>query len=250
MLAIQKIDSINTDVIKNKFYTQDYNKGEDQSNNSLQNLGSNNTYDQNYNKNKYTFDQMAENDNKSQKVCNNTKIYYKIDYSSNQLKSRLKNTQKSPQKNPNYNKKFWDKFWKYSKITAIFSIFGSVVTIIGAPMLLWIIKTFAFLPTNSFLYDPQNFDMIIVFTTITSLSLIFQSLSEIFNRYFIASQKILAPVISSIAGNLLALEIAFLYSDSWGSGWAVAWGFVFNSFLLCCISGILVYRDWQNERWL
>ena len=145
------------------------------------------------------------------------------------------------------NLEFWQMLIKYIKVNFFLAIAGTILTIIGVPILLWILTRLPFINSKGLLSDPIAVNLILQFTFISSFSLIFQSVGEVLNRYFIAAQKRWEPVIISIGGNFLAIQVALLFTKSWGSGAAAIGGFVLNSALFCSLSVFFCYQDWQTQ---
>lgn len=145
------------------------------------------------------------------------------------------------------NLEFWQMLIKYIKVNFFLAIAGTILTIIGVPILLWILTRLPFINSKGLLSDPIAVNLILQFTFISSFSLIFQSVGEVLNRYFIAAQRRWEPVIISIGGNFLAIQVALLFTKSWGSGAAAIGGFVLNSALFCSLSVFFCYQDWQAQ---
>jgi peptidoglycan biosynthesis protein MviN/MurJ (putative lipid II flippase) len=143
---------------------------------------------------------------------------------------------------------FWQMLLKYLKINFFMAIVGMLATIIGTPILLWILTKLPFTNSKGILSDPYSVNLILQLTIIASFSLVFQSVAEVLNRYFIAVEKRWEPLIISIGGNILALQIANLFVDSWGSGGVAVGSFVLNSALMCALSIYFCYWDWQRSK--
>ena len=145
-------------------------------------------------------------------------------------------------------KQFWKMLFDYLKINFFLSILGTIATIIGVPILLFLLSKLPFISSKSILSDPSAINLIITLTIVSSFSLVFQSIGEVLNRYFIAVQRRWEPVIISIGGNFLAIQIALFFSKTWGSGRAAIGGFVLNTALFCFLSLYFVFQDWQSSK--
>ena len=145
-------------------------------------------------------------------------------------------------------KQFWKMLFDYLKINFFLSILGTIATIIGVPILLFLLSKLPFISSRSILSDPSAINLIITLTIVSSFSLVFQSIGEVLNRYFIAVQRRWEPVIISIGGNFLAIQIALFFSKTWGSGRAAIGGFVLNTALFCFLSLYFVFQDWQSSK--
>ncbi len=145
-------------------------------------------------------------------------------------------------------KQFWKMLFDYLKINFFLSILGTIATIIGVPILLFLLSKLPFISSRSILSDPIAINLIITLTIVSSFSLVFQSIGEVLNRYFIAVQRRWEPVIISVGGNFLAIQIALFFSKTWGSGRAAIGGFVLNTALFCFLSLYFVFQDWQSSK--
>lgn len=139
---------------------------------------------------------------------------------------------------------FWQHLFKYIRITTLFAIFATILTIAGTPLFLRFLSLISFAKTNSLLQDHASLRAVWLFTFICSLALVFQAISEILQNYFIATCKNFVPVVASMTGNLAAIIITFGLAELLGSGLAVSLGFLVNTFLFCLILSVATYQNY------
>lgn len=141
---------------------------------------------------------------------------------------------------------FWNHLWKYLKSTAQVSLIASVLTIVGAPVILLILRLFAFGSRNAFINNDQIFWSIIALIAVGSLSIIFQSVGEILSRYYIALEKTKVPLLTSFVANIMAVIVAILLAQVTGAAMAVMVGFVVNNLVMTAILGFECWRDYKS----
>lgn len=145
------------------------------------------------------------------------------------------------------NKVFWDHLFKYLKVSFWLSIFGAFVTILGTPLALWLFKNLAQVKNTSFLADPKNIELVTQLAILCAVSLVFQAIAEILNRYFTAIEKVWQTIIASTLGNFSAIILAFLLHRSYGAGVTTSLALALNSFVLCLVLAYFTYKDWKNS---
>ncbi len=146
--------------------------------------------------------------------------------------------------------KFWKHLYKYLLLTLILGGVASVVTAIFNPLLLWLIRFLSFAKSSSLLNQPEIFGLIIQLTILGSFSIVFQSISEILNRYFIALEKNWYPIITSLIANFVSVVICLTLPGILGGFTAqvVMLSFVVNNLLLTIFLSVRCYLDYRQTR--
>ena len=152
--------------------------------------------------------------------------------------------------NEGKSQKFWKHLRKYLLLTLILGGVASIITALFNPLLLGLIKFLSFAKSTSLLNQPEILGLIIQLTVLGSFSIIFQSISEILNRYFIALEKNWYPIITSLIANFVAVIICLVLPRILGGFTAqvVMFSFVVNNLLLMLFLGTRCYLDYRQSR--
>jgi O-antigen/teichoic acid export membrane protein len=144
-------------------------------------------------------------------------------------------------------RKFWNHYDKYLNGTFWFSIGATLFTIIISPIVLQLIKILAFVKEDSLLNQNSAFQAIIYLIVAGSVAIIFQAVSEIMNRYFIALEEKWFPIIATVIANIAGLIFTYQMLDILGSPLSVMIGFVLNNIVLTVILALRIWRDKYNS---
>jgi peptidoglycan biosynthesis protein MviN/MurJ (putative lipid II flippase) len=135
---------------------------------------------------------------------------------------------------------FWKKLRKYIKYVFWLGLGATIATIVFAPLVVWAFALFG---------KPQpNGDYIVLIARVCTLSLIFQSIQEVLNKYFYIKEHIWIPVIISVTG--LVSQVVFIYSSiglGLDAGIAVSGGLGVANMIVCGVSFLYIYRDKKTE---
>jgi peptidoglycan biosynthesis protein MviN/MurJ (putative lipid II flippase) len=134
-------------------------------------------------------------------------------------------------------KEFWKHLSKYLRITSIVSLVATVVTVIGSPLILFLIKSLAMVKTDSFLNQENLVNLILSLVAIGSVSIFLQSLNEILNRYYIALEENWFPIISSLIANGVGILTCVIFYKQINTAQLVMIGFVLNNLVLTLLLG-------------
>lgn len=144
-------------------------------------------------------------------------------------------------------------FWKlldgYLKKTIFVSALATVGTFILAPVILYFIKFFAFTNATSTLGQDKYVWQIIFLIFIGSLAIIPQALGEIVNRYYVAVENNIIPIISNIIGNVAALIVCIILISNYkmDAAYGVTIAFVCNVLITTGILYIFMLKDRKNS---
>jgi peptidoglycan biosynthesis protein MviN/MurJ (putative lipid II flippase) len=135
---------------------------------------------------------------------------------------------------------FWHKLNQYTKGVLGIALLGSVVTIFGAPLILWIFELFG--------KGQGRADYIVLIARVSTLSLIFQSLNEILSKYFHVRERIWQPVTLSVVATLAQIiSTLILSSSNLDRGVAVALGLGINNLTLTLGSYFIIQKDYKAD---
>ena len=145
---------------------------------------------------------------------------------------------------------FWKHLYKYLMLTLVFGAIATVITALFNPVLLLIIRTLSFAKPDSLLNHTDLFNLIIQLTVLGSAAIIFQSMCEILNRYFIALEANWYPIISSVIANVVSaiLCLVLLQFIVGFTPQVVMFSFVINNVLLTLFLGAKCYADYRQTR--
>ena len=143
---------------------------------------------------------------------------------------------------------FWAYLYRYLRLGVIIGLVGGLGSIIVAPLILWIIQLISFSSTTSFIRQDSIVRSILIFTAICAISVVFQTVGEILNRYFIASEKVWVPIIASVSATLSSIAISFGLASTLGAGLAAIIGFLVNCILITIVSAYFTWRDWVGSK--
>ena len=148
-------------------------------------------------------------------------------------------------------KMFWAKIIKYCKNTVYMSIGASLLTIFGSPVILYLIKILAFVKKDSFLGSESNFWQIIFLISFGSIAIIFQSLQEIFNRYYISQENNKHPIFATTVANIFGILFTYLFLTKYfnlRADTAAMLGFVINTIIGTLMMGFWIFKDYKNDQ--
>jgi peptidoglycan biosynthesis protein MviN/MurJ (putative lipid II flippase) len=144
-------------------------------------------------------------------------------------------------------KEFWNYIKKYTKNAAIFGAIGTVATIIITPALAYLLRILSFGNSSSFLYQDNFLWLIIQISIIGSIAVLFQTVTEVFNRYYIAVEKSKIPLAASVTGNVISIVIVLLFRNALPITYLITIAFIFNNLILAVIFGYGVWQDYKND---
>ena len=138
---------------------------------------------------------------------------------------------------------FWGHLGKYLQISHYVSFAGVVMTILGAPLILGLIKFLSFSSKSSLLSQNDLLTKIIILIAIGSLSIPLQAVGEILNRYFIATEDRFRAITAAFGGNVCSVIITYFLIQHTEVAYGVMLGFVVNNLILVVI---LAYFCWRS----
>jgi O-antigen/teichoic acid export membrane protein len=147
------------------------------------------------------------------------------------------------------NQEFWKHLIKYLRVSAIVSIVATVATVLGSPILLFIIKLFALVKKDSLINQPEFVNYIIILVAIGSIGIIFQAINEIFQLYFVALEENWYRIIGSISGNIGAFLCSYYLISIFGinAGIAVMCGFIINNLIFTVFLSSRCFIQWRHS---
>jgi peptidoglycan biosynthesis protein MviN/MurJ (putative lipid II flippase) len=130
---------------------------------------------------------------------------------------------------------------KNIKKVTLLGMAGAFLTIIGAPILLYVLNNLFKINSNSSLV--QNAALIITTTSICALSLPFQSVLEVINRYFVIKAYVWVPVGLSLLGTVIMIGVAYLGRTFMIEAQSVAVSFSVSAVVVCVVSLWVIFRS-------
>jgi peptidoglycan biosynthesis protein MviN/MurJ (putative lipid II flippase) len=130
---------------------------------------------------------------------------------------------------------FWKKLKTYIRHIAFISLIGTVITLVCAPIVIWLFTFFG--------KSQSNGEYIVLLARISTLSLVFQAIQEVLSKYFYVRERVWQPVIISVIGVVSQIIcIAGLLMLDADAGVAVSSGLGIANILICiCSLGIIMY---------
>jgi peptidoglycan biosynthesis protein MviN/MurJ (putative lipid II flippase) len=137
-----------------------------------------------------------------------------------------------------YGKELTDLLKKYLRYGTIFSILGFVGVTAGAPIAFWALAQLGLIRDGSFFDSADNIRLIVICTGVTSLTLVFQTMVELYNRVYVALKNASIPLISSLTGNIAGIALTLILAPRLGAALGTSIAFSINSIIQ---SVIVVY---------
>jgi peptidoglycan biosynthesis protein MviN/MurJ (putative lipid II flippase) len=138
-----------------------------------------------------------------------------------------------------------DRFWKslisHTKNAVFLSIGVTVLTILCAPIIMWIFDRFG--------KGQGNEPYIILVAQVASVGIIFRAFREIMGKYFYVKEKLWEPALLSILGvgaQILSTYILFLMN--FDSGLNVAVTLTINNIAWAIVASYLIWKDWKQHQ--
>jgi len=120
---------------------------------------------------------------------------------------------------------------KYIRWGSLFSIAGFIGVTAGSPVIFWILNYIGFVQPGDFFSFSENIRMIVICTGITSITLVFQTMVEFYNRVYVAIKNAGIPLLSSLVGNGAGIVLTVYLAQEMGAALATALGFSVNAIL-------------------
>ena len=136
---------------------------------------------------------------------------------------------------------FWKRLFTFVKGVGVVSVFGTLATVLLAPVVLWIFGLFG--------RSTELADYIVLLTRISALSIVFQSLVEILSKYIYVRERVWQPAIISLTGLLTQVVLTYTlrYGGGVDAGISVSWGVVANFLIVCGYMYAVTIRDRAGE---
>jgi peptidoglycan biosynthesis protein MviN/MurJ (putative lipid II flippase) len=96
---------------------------------------------------------------------------------------------------------FWKRIFKFLEGVSVLSVIGTVATVIGVPIVLWIFTLFQ--------KDFNNVEYIILLTRIAAVGIVLQSGVEILSKYIYIKERVWQPAIMSMSGVIVQVFCTF-----------------------------------------
>ncbi len=129
----------------------------------------------------------------------------------------------------NAKSEFWQKLNKYLAVSLKFSFLAVILTIIATPVLVYLIQFLSFSKAGSLLASNQTIYFTIGLVALGSFAIIFQSVSEILGKYFIAIQDNKFSIVSTVIANILSIILTVILMGVINRLVAVMIGFIVNN---------------------
>jgi peptidoglycan biosynthesis protein MviN/MurJ (putative lipid II flippase) len=131
---------------------------------------------------------------------------------------------------------------KYITWGTAFSVLGFLGVTLGSPIIFWFLGLIGFIGEGSFFDSPENIQLIVICTAITSFSLVFQTIVEFYNRVYVALKNTSIPLTSSLVGNIFGIVLTLVLVPTTGAAIATAVGFSINVFIQSIISLVFLQK--------
>lgn len=138
-----------------------------------------------------------------------------------------------------YGKEFKSLLHKYIKFGIIVSVVGFFLATIGTPILFFVLQLLGLIPNESVFGNQELIVLISYCTSITSFSLIFQTLNELYSRVYVALKNSSIPLISSLVGSVVSVVSIYFLLPIFSPAIATSISFSVNSFLQATVAMIM-----------
>ena len=136
---------------------------------------------------------------------------------------------------------FWKSLSRYTRNAVLISIGVTILTILGAPLIMYIFKFFG--------KGQGNEGYIIMIAQIASVGIIFRAFREILGKYFYVKEKLWEPALLSVGGiGIQILATYILYIMKFDSGLNVAITLTINNVAWAVVAFYLVWQDWKKHQ--
>ncbi len=134
---------------------------------------------------------------------------------------------------------FWQTLKKYTKNALLLSVGVSVLTVIGAPVIVWVFSILGKFKVNK--------DYIIMLAQIASVGIVLRAIKEIWSKYFFVRERVWQPVI--IEGVGIVAQIGGTYClclMNIDAGINVVLTMTLHLVIWVVLAFGFMYRDWRN----
>ncbi|MEM1312410.1 MAG: lipid II flippase MurJ [Patescibacteria group bacterium] len=134
--------------------------------------------------------------------------------------------------------KFWSALAQYTKKAVMVSLVVTLLTIIGAPLIMYIFGLFG--------KGQDNESYIIMVAQTASVGIVFRAFREIVSKYFYVKEHLWQPALLSMGGILgQVISTYVLFRLGVDSGINVAVTLIINNITWSCIACYLVWNEWK-----
>jgi peptidoglycan biosynthesis protein MviN/MurJ (putative lipid II flippase) len=134
---------------------------------------------------------------------------------------------------------FWKILRKYTKNALFLSIGVSILTVIGAPAVVWFFGVLGKFKVNK--------DYIVFLAQIASVGIVFRAIKEIWSKYFFVRERVWQPVIIEGVGIIAQIAGTYiLYIMNVDAGINVMINMTLHLVIWVVLAFGFVYRDWRR----